>query len=190
MYDEFVPSNSHRLAPHRFFTQRRGIIYIYIYIDIPRYLLSSEGNCRYGYVVTGNEDRIEEQDLNILVDREGPESNSNSNNNSNNNNNNNRDELNSTHSAPTTAPNGDMGAQEGGELLEARVVLPMPPLSNSPIPLQEAGRSNRRGGLFTSAAHIEALDVRADDSSGSTISILLQQHIPNHHQNISRENSN
>lgn len=54
MYDEYIPSDSPRLAPAGFFTNRD---------DIPRYLLNGSGNCRFAYVVIGQEaaNRLAEQ---------------------------------------------------------------------------------------------------------------------------------
>ncbi len=62
MYDEYIPSDSPRLAPANFFTGRE---------DIPRYLLNGSGNCRFAYVVVGQEaaNRLSEQ----LIDFQAPD---------------------------------------------------------------------------------------------------------------------
>eukprot|EP01022_Parablepharisma_sp_SALTPOND_P016800 TRINITY_DN254_c0_g1_i1.p3 TRINITY_DN254_c0_g1~~TRINITY_DN254_c0_g1_i1.p3 ORF type:complete len:148 (-),score=11.64 TRINITY_DN254_c0_g1_i1:46-489(-) len=61
IYDEYIPSDSPRLAPVSFFTGRE---------DIPRYLLNGNGNCRFAYVVVGREaeNRLTEQLMDLARD--------------------------------------------------------------------------------------------------------------------------
>ena len=61
IYDEYIPGDSPRLAPAAFFTGRE---------DIPRYLLNGNGNCRFAYVVVGQDaaNRLTEQLIDLVRD--------------------------------------------------------------------------------------------------------------------------